>query len=170
MTFNRNLIIAGAAEAWMVAEELAIAEVQVIIDPLSNIPGNFDRLGARLDNATLLNDAGVTLLFSGDDTHNAFQFRLSAGNAVANGLPAIEAMRAITINVAEAFGLAENFGSIEEGKVADLVIWDGDPLEVQTRADQVFVNGVSVPMVSRSTRLRDRYRDLSDEAAFFYRR
>jgi imidazolonepropionase-like amidohydrolase len=83
--------------------------------------------------------------------------RQGAGNAVAHGLPQNDAIRALTINVAEVFGLSDELGTIEVGKVADLVVWDGNPLEVSSFATSVFIDGKQVSLVSRSTRLRDRY-------------
>ena len=171
--FGLRLIINGASEAWMVANELADAEVPVIMDPINNLPLSFDRLGARLDSAARLHKAGVTVLFSSQGSpaaHTSYLVRQSAGNAVAHGMPAIAAIRAMTLNTAQVFNVADRFGSIATGKSADLVIWDGDPLEVTTRADQVIMDGKLVPMVSRSTRLRDRYRDLDPDKPHAYRK
>ena len=159
-----RLIIAGASEAWMVANELARAKIPVIIDPILNLPGSFESLAIRLDGATILNNAGVKLLFTGIDwhsTHNGYLVRQSAGNAVAYGMPPEDAIKAMTINTAEVFGLA-NYGQIAVGMEADIVVWDGDPLELTTNADVVLIKGVNQPMVSRATRLRDRYWDLND--------
>ena len=150
-------VITGGAEAWMVADQLAEAGVPVLLDALLNLPGNFDRIGARLDNATLLHTAGVTIAFAGAGSHNARKLRQVAGNAVSNGLPWDAALAALTVNPAMIFGLQEGFGKIEPGSRADLVIWSGDPLEVTTAADQVIIGGQAVDMVSRQTLLRDRY-------------
>ena len=150
-------VITGGAEAWMVADQLAEAGVPVLLDALLNLPGNFDRIGARLDNATLLHAAGVTLAFTGAGSHNARKLRQVAGNAVSNGLPWDAALAALTVNPAIIFGLQAGFGKIEPGSRADLVIWSGDPLEVTTAADQVIIGGQAVDMVSRQTLLRDRY-------------
>jgi len=171
--FRLNLIIAGASEAWMLADELAAARVPVLVDPMMNLPLSFDQLGARLDNAARLQAAGATVLFTGGDfigTHSAFLVRQAAGNAVANGMPLIEALKAMTLNPARAFGFSDRFGSIEQGKEADLVIWDGDPLELLTQAEQVIIGGNVMPMDSRSTRLRDRYRDLDSKESYLYRK
>ena len=171
--FRLNLIIAGAAEAWMLADELAAAKAPVLIDPMMNLPLSFDQLGARLDNAARLQAAGVMVLFTGGDfigTHSAFLVRQAAGNAAAYGMPVIEAIKAMTLNPARAFGFAERFGSIEPGKAADLVIWSGDPLELLTQAEQVIVAGKVVPMASRSTRLRDRYRNMDASGSYLYRK
>ena len=171
--FALNLVITGATEAWMVAEELAAANIPVIINPMNNLPGDFDSLAARLDNAAQLQQAGVLVSLSSAGMlmdHNAYLVRQGAGNAAAYGMSSVEAVKAMTLNPARIFGLDNRFGSIEPGKQADLVIWDGDPLELFTRAGQVMINGKLMPMVSRSTRLRDRYRDLSSDEPFIYRK
>jgi hypothetical protein len=152
-----SAVINGGAEAWRVADQLAEAGVPVLIDALSNLPGNFDQLGARLDNAALLNEAGVTLAFAGAGTHQARKLRQLAGNAVANGLPYEAGLAAMTVSPAVIFALGDDHGSLEENSVADLVIWSGDPLEVTSAADQVIIAGKMVEMVSRQTLLRDRY-------------
>ena len=158
-----NAVINGGAEAWMVADELATAGVPVLLDPLANLPSNFDRLGARLDNAALLNEAGVNVVFSGAGTHNARKQRQAAGNAVANGLPWDAALAALTAVPADILGLDGGAGRIEPGSPADLVLWSGDPLEVTTWAEQVIVGGKPVDMVSRQTLLRDRYLESGTE-------
>ena len=158
-----SAVISGATEAWMVADQLAEAGVAVLIDPLVNLPGSFDELGARLDNAALLNEAGVTFAFTGAGTHQARKLRQLAGNAVSNGLPYEAGLAALTTSPAVIFSLGGDHGSIEENSVADLVIWSGDPLEVTSVADQVIIGGKMDSMVSRQTLLRDRYLPESTE-------
>jgi hypothetical protein len=157
--FGFQPVIAGGAEGWVVANELAAAKVPVLLDALVNLPGSFDQLGARLDNAAKLHAAGVTIAFSqaGDATHNARKIRQLAGVAAANGLPWEAALAGLTSAPAKVFGIDAKIGSIEVGKTADLVLWNGDPLEVTTTATQVFVGGRAVSMQSRQTLLRDRY-------------
>jgi hypothetical protein len=154
-----NAVINGGAEAWMVAEDLAEAGVPVFLDPLRNLPNNFDQLGARLDNAALLHDAGVVVSFmlENDPTHNARKIRHAAGVAVANGLPYQAALEGLTINPARIFGLQDKQGTVLPGSKANLVIWSGDPLEVTTISETVILDGKNTPMVSRQTLLRDRY-------------
>lgn len=155
-----NAIIGGGAEAWMVADRLAEAGVPVLLDPLLNLPTNFDTLGARLDNAALLHAAGVSIAFAQTpdmESHNARKMRQLAGNAVAHGLPHEAGLAGLTLAPARIFGLAENFGSIETGKRGDLVIWSLDPLEVTSVAERVIIGGKVMPMESRQTLLRDRY-------------
>lgn len=154
-----DAIIYGGTEAWMVASQLAEAGVPVILDPLANLPANFDQLGARLDNAALLQSAGVDIAFSadGDSPHNLRKLRHTAGIAVAYGLPYEAALEALTINPARVFGLPAGHGSIAANAPANLVMWTGDPLEVTSLADAVILDGENIPMVSRQTLLRDRY-------------
>lgn len=152
--FGIKPIVSGGSEAWVVAAELARADIPVILNPLANLPYSFDQLGARLDGAALLHRAGVRIAFSGDYARNIRQL---AGNAVAHGLPWDVALAGITATPAEIFGLGATRGRIAVGQVADLVLWDGDPLEVTTIAQQVWIAGRAVEMRSRQTKLRERY-------------
>jgi len=154
-----RLILAGVAEGWMVAGEIAAADVPVLVEPLDNLPSSFEQLGATIANAARLRTAGVRVAFMNGDAHNARNVRQSAGNAVANGMTWHDALAALTTVPASIWGIAERYGSLEPGKDADLVIWDGDPLEVTTYADVVLIRGVEIPMESRQTLLRDRYRN-----------
>lgn len=150
-------VISGGSEAWVVAKALARARVPVILNSLYDLPSDFDHLGSRLDNAARLQRAGVLIAFSSGESHNARTVRQLAGNAVAHDLPWDAALAAITANPAEIFGLGATRGRIEKGQVADFVLWDGDPLEVTSAADQVWIAGRAVEMRSRQTELRDRY-------------
>ena len=159
--FQLQLILSSALEGWMVADEIARAQVPVIIDPIHNLPNSYESLGARLDNAKLLADAGVKLLFTGMDwhnTHSSYLVRQSAGNAVANGLDKSIAIAAMTTNPAQLFN-APVTGDIAIGDIADLVLWGGDPLELTSEAELVMIEGEIIPMKSRSLQLRDRYFD-----------
>jgi imidazolonepropionase-like amidohydrolase len=156
--FRMNAIIVGGAESWMLADELAAANVSVIIDGTGNLPGNFDRINARLETGGILAGAGVRVSFgAGLRTHQSRNITQSAGNAVANGMDWDDALMAITLAPAEMYGVAAEVGSIEVGKAADLVIWGADPLELTSYPEQVLIQGESIPMVSRQTLLRDRY-------------
>ena len=153
--YRLRAVIAGGQEAWIVKDALAEAGIPVVLNALDNLPGSFDALGARLDNAALLHEAGVTVLFTSGETQNARKVRQVAGNAVAHGLPHSVALAAMTTIPATIFGGADR--SISEGTRGDLVIWSGDPLEVNTAADQVIINGQLDPMVSRQSLLLERY-------------
>jgi len=156
---NLPAVISSGVEAWKVADELAEAGIPVILDPLENLPANFDRIGARLDNAAILNEAGVTIAFSASDEspHNARKLRQAAGIAVAYGLPYEAGLAGLTSHPARIFRLPEGAGTISMNAPADLVIWSGDPLEVTSRAVNVIIGGKQIPLVSRQTMLRDRY-------------
>lgn len=153
-----RLILSGVTEGWEVAREIAAAGVPVLVEPLDNLPETFEQLGATLENAARLRAAGVRVAFMTGDAHNARNVRQSAGNAVANGMSWHDALAAMTTAPAAIWGIADRYGSLEPGKEADLVIWDGDPLEVTTFADVVFIRGEEILMESRQTLLRDRYR------------
>jgi len=156
--YGMKPVIAGGAEAWVVADELAREKVPVLLDALENLPYTFDGIGARLDNAALLNRAGVRIAFTQfNESHNARKVRQLAGNAVAHGLPKDAALAALTVQPAEIFGLAGERGRIARGQVADLVLWNGDPLDVTSAADAVWIAGKAIEMRSRQTELRERY-------------
>lgn len=164
-----EIVVRGGAEAWLVAAELAAARVPVVLNPLDNLPARFETLAATLENAARLHRAGVMVAFASGDSHNARNLKQAAGNAVAHGMPHEAALAALTINPARIYGIEDSFGTLEAGKDADVVIWSGDPLELATFAEQVFIRGIAVPMVSRATLLRDRYLDLDAELPAAYR-
>lgn len=161
--FKLRLIISGGAEAWMVKDDIARAKVPVILDPLADLPESFEEVGATLQNAAALNGAGVTVAFSSGESHNARNLKQGAGNSVAYGLPYEDALRALTVNPARMFGVEDAYGTLAPGMDADVVLWSGDPLEVTTFADQVFIRGKKIPMESRQTKLRDRYLKLHQD-------
>lgn len=154
-----RIAILGGAEAWKLAPQLAAADVAVFVNPLDTLPSSFDQIGATPENAARLAAAGVTVGFSqsGDGSHNARKIRQAAGNAVAHGLPWDLGVAGLTSVPAKIFGVADTFGSIAVGKRADMVLWSGDPLEVNAVATQVWFDGKPIPMRSRQTDLRDRY-------------
>ena len=157
--FKLRPVIAGGAEAWKVAPQLAAAKVPVILFPLQQ-PSSFDALGAREDNAALLDKAGVAVGISTGETHNARKLRQEAGNAVRSGLPYEAALAAITRVPAEALGLGARYGTFAVGKAANLVLWSGDPLEIGTQVLDVVIRGHRLPLKSRQTALLDKYRRL----------
>lgn len=170
--YGLSVIVLGGTEAHLVARELAAAQIPVILNPMMNLPAQFEDLSATLANAAKLDAAGVTIAFYGQasDTHNLRLIPQLAGNAVANGLAYDAALEAITINPAKMFGVADRLGSLEIGKTADVVVWDGDPLETSTRPIAVLIDGRVTSLKNRQTMLRDRYKDLSrGDLPFAYR-
>ena len=160
--FDLDLRIEGGEEAWMRAERLAEANVPVIVKALNNLPTEFDRLGTRFDNAARLDSAGVPVVISTFDTHNARTLRLEAGNAVRYGLDRDTALRAVTLAPAKMLGVADTHGSLETGKTANVVVWSGDPFEPLTTVEHVVIGGAEMPDDSRQKRLLRRYDDLDE--------
>lgn len=154
--YNLNIIIMGAQEAGLIAEEIAESKIPLIINPINNIPGSFDELASNINMAKRLEDAGVELMFNAPRDHNYHLIRQGAGVAVANGMSYAGALKALTSTPANVFGI-NGRGVIEAGKVADLIIWDADPLEPSSMPDYVFINGKNIDLTTRSSRLRDRY-------------
>jgi imidazolonepropionase-like amidohydrolase len=160
-----KLVLVGAAEGWMVAREIAAARVPVIASALADLPASFEQLAATESNAGRMRAAGVTVALasigaSGGD-HVLRQF---AGNLVGitkvpghTGLDWGQAFAAITSGPAEALGMGSEFGSLRPGRRADVVLWDGDPLELSSQPVAVWIDGQPQPMRSRQTDLRDRY-------------
>jgi imidazolonepropionase-like amidohydrolase len=162
-----NIVITYATEGWRVAKELANNNIPVILDPEANLPFGFDQLGSTLTNAGRLAGAGVKISI-GMETHNIRLARQHAGNAVANGLNWDQGLAALTINVAKLYGIDDKLGSLESGKLADVVIWSGDPLEVIEAAEMVLISGVPIDMQSRQSKLRDRYLRLQTDKPMQY--
>ena len=164
--YGLKVIIVGGAEAWMVADQLAAAKVPVLAGAMNNIPNSFSALGTRQENPALLRRAGVTVGIIGnagggdEELFNVRNVRYEAGNAVAYGMPWDEALRAITLTPAELFGVADRVGSLRAGMDANVVVWDGDPLELRSLAERVYIAGREVPETSRQRMLMDRYRTL----------
>ena len=153
--YNLNLVIMGAQEASLVSKQIADSKIPLVVNPINNIPNSFDELAANKNLSSRLEDAGVLMMFN-YGSHNSHLMRQGAGIAVANGMSYGGAIKALTSNVASSFNI-EDRGSISPGKVADLVIWEADPLEPSSMPEKVFINGIDMDLTTRSTRLRDRY-------------
>lgn len=168
-----RLVLVGVSEGWIVAPEIAAAGVPVIADPLENLPASFEQLGATHSNVGRMAAAGVKVALGGltggiTGPRTAPQF---AGNLVAlgrvpgaTGLTWGQAFASISSVPAEISGFGGRYGVLKAGAVADVVVWDGDPLEVSSAPVQVFIDGVEQPLDNHQTRLRERYRDLDETA------
>jgi imidazolonepropionase-like amidohydrolase len=162
-----DLVLVGAAEGWMVAPRIAAAHVPVIAAGLSDLPEAFERLAATESNVGRLETAGVVVAISTINmTEPIQQRRLNqlAGNLVGiarlpgmTGLDWGHAFATITSRPAQALGMDDQIGSLRPGRQADIVIWDGDPLELTSAPVEIFIDGKPQPTTSRQTQLRDRY-------------
>jgi imidazolonepropionase-like amidohydrolase len=156
-----RIVILGGTEAWRLATELAAARVPVLLDPTDNLPSDLGAIDARDDNATLLAKAGVAVGISALGSASAARtIRQLAGIAVAQGLPWDRGLAAITEVPAQIFGGIAERGTLERGKVADVVVWSGDPLELSSRAETVIIGGAVQSLATHQTRLLDRYKVL----------
>ena len=164
-THGLQLIVLGGAEAWKVRERLVAAGVTVILNATNNLPTGFDALGARLENAALLREAGVNVVYAGSESHNARNLRQLAGNAVAHGVPWYDALNSLTRVAALTWNLTDT-GLLRPGAVADVVVWSGDPLELTTWAVYTSIDGQLIANRSRHTELFRRYMNLSLSSRF----
>lgn len=157
--YRFKLVIRGGTEAWKVAKLLAAEKVPVVLYPLSDSP-NFDGLAPRLDNATILREAGVPVVIVETDRGNYRNLRFAAGNAVRNGMKWDDALFAITLEPARAMGVDSRYGSLETGKVANVVVWSGDPLDFASAPEHTFIKGVEISTKTRQSELLERYKTL----------
>ena len=154
--YNLNLIIMGAQESALVSEIIANNNIPLIINPIDNIPGSFDELAANITLSRRLEEEGIQIMFNASRDHNYHLIRQGAGVAVANGMSYGGAIKALTSIPASVFNIKDR-GSIKVGNFADIIIWDNDPLEPSSMPEKVFINGESIDLTTRSSRLRDRY-------------
>lgn len=155
---NANAILCGVSEGWRVAEEIAEANVPVVTGPvLSNPTRQYDRYDRPYANAGAMQKAGVKVAIRTNEVENARNLPYHAGFAATYGMGRAEALKAVTIVPAEIFGVDDMYGSIEKGKVANLFVAEGDPFETKTQLQYVFIDGWSIPMVSRHTQLYEEY-------------
>ncbi len=154
-----KMILLGGNEAWKVKEVLVENGIPVILGPTQRLPSEEDSpYDKPFTTPGELHDAGVTVAFATFGSSNSRLLPYEAGHAVGYGLPQDAAIRAITTIPAQLFGLAEDFGTLEEGKVANLIVVNGDPLEIRTEVEHVFVNGVPVSLDNRHQMLYEKYR------------
>ena len=164
--YGLNLVLSSVEEAPMVIDQLQASGIPVIIDPMDNIPDSFDELGSSLMLGKVLDQAGIKVMFSTQRSHNYHLMRQGSGNAIAYGMSYESAIRGMTLTVAETFKLG-NRGSIIEGKIADIVVWDADPLEPSSFPKFVFIDGKLQDLSSRSTRLTERYTNKDDKPSSY---
>ena len=153
-----QLILSGALEGWRVADEIAAANVPVLVGSIMQPPSReSDRYDKAYRTPALLHDAGVTVALRSGKTENVRNLVFHAGFAAARGLGKTEALRAITTTPARIFGVADQVGTIEAGKRANLFVADGDPLQPATDVQHLFIDGYKLPLENRATKLYDEF-------------
>jgi imidazolonepropionase-like amidohydrolase len=155
--FKLKVILNHVTHAQGVLDKVASYHVPVIVGPIYELPEAGERYDAVYSMPAELQKRGVKIAFASYSNSNARNLPYAAGYAVAYGLPYDEALKAITLNPAEMFGVSDKLGSLDVGKTANVVIANGDPLDVRTSVQQVYIDGIAIPMVTRQTRLRDEY-------------
>jgi imidazolonepropionase-like amidohydrolase len=156
--FKLKLILSHGTEAYKVADLLASKHIPVVVGPITVQPERVETLGAIYDNAARLSRAGVVIAIQSGETLNARMLPYEAGLAVAYGLPWEQAIRAVTVNPAEIFGVADRIGSLKPGLDADLIATDGDPLQPLARLRHLMIKGRPMPLTSRQTALYEKWR------------
>lgn len=165
-----RIVIVGASEGWLVAKQIAASGIPVIASALNDLPESFEEIASTQSNIGRMRAAGINVsigMINDDDAHRLFYERQYAGNLVAlqkvpgaTGVSWGEAFSMITSKPAEAVGMGGEIGRLAPGEHADVVIWSGDPLEVTSGAEQVFIDGVEQPLETHQKRLLERYRSL----------
>ena len=155
--FNLKFVLNHISHSQPVLEYVASLKVPVIVGPIYEEPKPEERYDAVYSLPAQLYKRGVKIAFASVEAHNARNLPYQAGFAVAFGLPYDEALKAITLNPAEIWGVADRLGSLDVGKTANVVVANGDPLDVRTDIKQVFIEGRQIPMTSRQTWLRGQY-------------
>lgn len=154
---DARFILAGVQDGWRVADEIAEAGLPCLVSTLYTPNRDNDNYQRPYQNPGLLHDAGVKVAIATGDVENVRNAPYHAGFAATYGLGKEEALKAITLNSAEIFGVDDKLGSIENGKQANLFISDGDPFEPMTHIEHVFIRGYKIPMISRHTQLFEEY-------------
>ena len=162
--FHLKIMLNHVTHTQDILDEIASYHVPVIVGPIWDFPRPDERYDAVYSLPAELQKRGVKIALAtgGRDMGGSRNLPYAAGYAVAYGLPYDEALKAITLNPAEMFGLGDQLGSLDVGKTANVVVANGDPLDVRTKVRQVFIGGQQIPMVSRQTQLRDEYMPLTE--------
>ncbi len=151
-------VLTGVSEGWRVADKIAKAKIPVITGPMLAVPGrDNDRYDAAYTNPGKMSKAGIKVAIRTDGSENTRNLPFNAGFAAAYGMGVEEALKAVTINAAEIFGVADKYGSLEKNKVANLFVSTGDPFETKTQIEKLFIRGWNIPMESRHTLLYDEF-------------
>jgi len=155
----KNVVLVGGTDAWRVADELKARDIAVITEAPQSLPSrSYEPYDEGMALPAKLHAAGVRFCISdGGGSTNERNLPYEAAVAAAYGLPREEALKGITLYPAQILGVADRLGSIEPGKIADLIVTNGDPLEITTQVEQVYINGKAISMETRHTRLFHKY-------------
>lgn len=156
--FKLKFVLNHIAHSQSVLDYVASLKVPVIVGPIYEAPKEDERYDTVYSLPAELYKRGVKIVFASYSAHNVRNLPDQAGFATAFGLPYDEALKTITINAAEIWGVADQLGSLDAGKTANVVVANGDPLDVKTDVRQVFIAGRAVPMTDRQVWLRDQYK------------
>ncbi len=159
--FHLKVVLNHVPHAQNMLDKIASYHVPVVVGPIYELPQAGERYDAVYSMPAELQKRGVKIAFASYGNEFTRNLLYAAGYSVAYGLPYDEALKAITLNPAEIWGVADKLGSLDVGKSANVVIANGDPLDVRTTVKQVYIDGLTIPMVSRQTRLRDEYMPLT---------
>lgn len=155
--FHLKFILNHVTHSRPVLDYIARLKAPVIVGPIYDFPKDNERYDAVYSLPGELVKRGVKIAFASYESHQVRNLPYAAGYAVAYGLPYDEAMKALTINAAEIWGLADKLGSLDAGKIANVVVANGDPLDVKTDVKHVFIDGQEIPLWDRQMELRDQY-------------
>ncbi|MBK7808194.1 MAG: amidohydrolase family protein [Saprospiraceae bacterium] len=151
-------VFTGVAEGWRVADKIAKANIPVITGPILNTPRrDNDRYDASYTNPSKMAKAGIKVALRTDNAENTRNLPFNAAFAAAYGMGIENALRSVTLTPAEIFGVADKYGSLDKGKVANIIVADGDPFETKTKIEKLFIRGWSIPLESRQTLLYDEF-------------
>ncbi len=153
-----KVIIHGASEGWQFADSLAAKQIPVIVDGVTGVPSNNDPYDLIYSNPGVLQKAGVQLAFATGGAASARDMPYEVGLSIAYGMDADEALKAMTVNPAKMFGVDRDYGSIEVGKVANVIVTTGDPIDIRTQIKEVFVKGLRQKFDDRHTELYEKYK------------
>jgi imidazolonepropionase-like amidohydrolase len=155
--FHLKVILNHVTHSASLLDKIAATGLPVIVGPIYEQPKESERYDAVFAMPAQLAKRGVKIAFASYDAHNSRNLPYAAGYAVGFGLPPEEALKALTINPAQMWGVDKDLGSLEIGKMGNVVVANGDPLDVKTDVKHVFIQGQEIPLVSKQTELRDQY-------------
>ena len=155
--YHLKVILNHLTHSSEVLDKVAASGFPVIVGPIYDQPKEWERYDAVYRLPAEMAKRGIKIAFATYDAHNTRNLPYAAGYAVAFGLPADEALKALTLNPAQMFGVDKDYGSLDAGKMANVVVANGDPLDVKTDVKHVFIEGQEIPLVSKQTELRDQY-------------